>query len=62
MGSILKEILRCLLHVFYKIHINCNCSKCCESDCMLETENIDNNNEPSNKPTNENNKKNISSV
>ena len=62
MGSILKEILRCLLHVFYKIHINCNCSKCCQSDCMLETENIDNNNEQSNKPPNENNKKNISSV
>ena len=62
MGSILKEILRCLLNVFYKIHINCNCSKCCQSDCMLETENIDNNNEQSNKPPNENNKTNISLV
>ncbi len=62
MPSIVREVLRCLLHVFYKIHVNCNCSKCCQSDCILETENIEHNNESHNESNNKNIKEHISSV
>jgi hypothetical protein len=44
MPSFIKEVLRCLIHVFYKMHIHCNCSKCCESDCLVQTDNIDDSN------------------
>jgi len=50
MPSFIKEVLRCLVHVFYKMHIHCNCSKCCESDCLVQTDNIDNSNESSKTP------------
>lgn len=40
MPSIVKNILACLLHVFYKVKIKCKCFKCCESDCIMQTDNI----------------------
>ncbi len=49
MASALKSILACLLHVFYKVKIHCNCSKCCESDCTMQTDNMS---ESSNNETN----------
>lgn len=40
MPKTLNNILNCLLHVFYKIKIHCTCSKCCDSDCVMQTDNI----------------------
>ncbi len=32
----LKYLLNCLARAFFKLHMSCKCSKCCEcdSDCM----------------------------
>ena len=72
MGSLVRDVLRCLVHVFYRMHINCKCSKCCSSDCLVQTENIDDINEPPKTPApsphpsppsnRKNNKETISSV
>jgi hypothetical protein len=44
--SLTSDILNCFSHLFYKIKIHCKCSKCCESDCVSQTDNISLNSKP----------------
>ena len=31
-----KELFKCLSSCFIKIYIHLKCSKCCESDCIID--------------------------